>query len=54
MAHPDEDTAWETADCIGSYYAAIEELRRRWLAGEPMPEGWEPGKPRSSDTGPAA
>lgn len=32
----------ETADCLGSYYAAVAELRRRYLSGEAMPEGWDP------------
>lgn len=32
----------DEADCIGSYYAAVAELRRRYLAGEELPEGWRP------------
>lgn len=30
------------ADCRDSYYAAVAELRRRYLAGEELPEGWRP------------
>ena len=33
----------ETADCIGSYYAAVEEMRRRLLAREWLPPEWRPG-----------
>jgi hypothetical protein len=40
----------EEADCIASYYAAVAELRRRYLAGEELPEGWRPpGYRQNSD-----
>jgi hypothetical protein len=42
MPQDDEREFDEEADCYLSYYAAVAELRRRFLAGEPLPEGWRP------------
>ena len=32
----------EARDLYESYFAAVAELRRRYLAGEELPEGWRP------------
>ena len=42
MPQDDEREFDEESDCYLSYYAAVAEMRRRFLAGEPLPEGWRP------------
>lgn len=44
MPQDDKREFDEARDCYESYYAAVAELRRRYLAGEPLPEGWQPPK----------
>lgn len=39
-------------DCHDSYYAAVAEMRRRWLGGEPLPPEWTPKHPRPTETSP--
>ena len=46
---PPADTFDEERDLYESYLAAVAELRRRYLAGEPMPEGWDPREREARD-----
>lgn len=39
---PQDDGFDELRDCHDSYYAAVAEMRRRWLAGEELPPEWTP------------
>lgn len=39
---PQDNEFDELLDCHDSYYAAVAEMRRRWLAGEELPPEWTP------------